>query len=75
MAQLIEFRAEGTQDDYNALSQKSLFESDNLEDVMFEYHQELDALRRAGAEVLEVGTDRALVISSSNRVEKIIDVQ
>ncbi len=75
MAQLIEIRAEGTQEDYSVLSEKSLFESDNIEDVMFEYRQEIDSYRRAGAEVVEDGKGRAFVVDSSNRVKKIIDVQ
>lgn len=75
MANLLEIRAEGTQDNYGILSQKSLFESDNIEDVLFQYKLEIEAYRRAGAEVVESGKDRAFIIDSSNQVAKIIDVQ
>ena len=75
MAHLVEIKAEGTQDNYSVLGQTSLFESENLEDVMFEYRLEIDAYRKSGAEVVESGKDRAFIIDSSNRVTKIIDVQ
>lgn len=75
MANLIEIIAEGTQDNYTALGQTLLFESDNLEEVMFEYRLELESYRNSGAEVVESGKDRAFIIDSYGRVAKIIDVQ
>lgn len=75
MKNVIEVKADGTITDWTAISQKTIESFESEQGAIDFFNEEIELERRAGADVVLQGNDRAFFLNTSNRVYKIIDVQ